>query len=373
MQAAAQQSMIRELELSIRDGTPGQRIATLRRVTDLFISGAERFDEEQVRLFESVIVRLAVEIEKTALAELSNRLAPISNAPAAVVRTLARDDAILVARPMLTQSVRLDDADLVEIARTKSQAHLLAISSRAQLGEAVTDVLVEYGDQEVARKVAGNGGASFSDSGFSSLVDRAGADDSLAEAVGQRLDIPPYLFQKLVMHATERVRARLRASAKPEIRVAVEHLLSEISEKVRSQPELASRSYSAARSYVQILSRSGRLSMSSLLEFAKGGRFEETVAALAELAGVPIEIVDRAMHGDTLDPCLILCKAKDLDWPTVRALVLLRRGCRTLSPQELARVCEDYGMLSRSTADRALRFWQIRQSGEDRSAIAGQG
>jgi uncharacterized protein (DUF2336 family) len=363
MPADAQQSMIRELELSIRDGSPNQRITTLRRVTDLFISGAERFDEEQVRLFEHVIGRLAAEIEKTALAELSNRLAPMANAPAAVVRALAHDDAIQVAMPVLARSERLEEADLVEIARTKSQAHLLAISSRVKLGEAVTDVLVERGDDQVARKVAGNDGASFSEFGFSHLVERAGTDEALAETVGQRIDIPPYLFQKLVSRATDRVRQRLLTAAKPEMRFAIEQLIADISDKVRARSELASRSYSAARSYVQMLSQSGRLNMASLVESAKAGRFEETVAALAELAAVPIDIVDRAMHGDTLDPCLILCKAKDFDWPVVRALILVRRGCRALSAQELARICEDYNVLSRSTADRTLRFWQIRQSG----------
>jgi uncharacterized protein (DUF2336 family) len=375
MQSSAHQSMIRELELSIRDGTPSQRISTLRRVTDLFISGAERFDEEQVRLFDHVIARLAVEIEKTALAELSSRLAPISNAPVAAVRALASDDAIVVAAPVLVQSERLGEADLVEIARTKSQAHLLAISGRARLGEAVTDVLVERGDDEVARRVAGNGGASFSELGFSHLVERAGTDDALAETVGQRIDIPPYLFQKLVTRATERVLELLLSAARPEMRVAIEHLLSEISYKVRARSELASRSYSAARSYVQMLSQSGRLGVPSLLEFARAGRFAETVAALAEIALVPIEIVDRVMYGDTLDPCLILCKAKEFDWSTVRALILVRRGCRTLSPQELARICEDYSLLSRSTADRALRFWQIRQGGDERPAVsvAGRG
>jgi uncharacterized protein (DUF2336 family) len=239
----------------------------------------------------------------------------------------------------------------------------LAISGRSQLGEALTDVLVERGNAAVAQKLAGNSGARFSDNAFANLVDRARSDDALAETVGQRVDIPPYLFQRLVTEATERVQRRLLAVANPEMRVTIEHLIAQISDKVRANPELASRSYSAARSFVQVLAQSSKLTMAEVVDFAKSGRFEETVAALAQLSAVPIDIVDRVMHGECLDPFLVLCKAKGLDWPVVRALLLVRRGCRALTPQEFAATCQDFNTLSRSTADRVLRFWQIRQTG----------
>ena len=48
---------------------------------------------------------------------------------------------------MLSQSERLDDKTLIENARSKSQAHLLAISTRQALSGAVTDVLVQRGNR----------------------------------------------------------------------------------------------------------------------------------------------------------------------------------------------------------------------------------
>jgi uncharacterized protein (DUF2336 family) len=159
------------------------------------------------------------------------------------------------------------------------------------------------------------------------------------------------------------VQQRLLEGAKPEMQVAIRHILAEISLKASEKPELGSRSYSAARSFVSVLAQSGRLSVNGLQNFANSGRFEEVVAALAELSAVPMDIVDRVMHGDCLDPFLVLCKAKGFDWSLVRSLILIRRSCHKLSPQELAQACQDYNMLSRSTADRVLRFWQIRQTG----------
>jgi uncharacterized protein (DUF2336 family) len=360
---SARATLLQELETSLRNGSPNQRITTLRRVTDLFIGGAEQYDDEQVKLFDEVIGRLAADIEKTALVELAHRLAPIASAPDGVIRTLAADHRVSVAGPVLAASPCLSESDLIEFARSKGQEHLLAICGRSHLTESVTDVLVERGNDQVARKVTSNDGARFSEAGFANLVARAEADDELAEKVGQRIDIPPHLFQRLVARATERVQKRLLAGAKPEMQVAIQHILSEISQKVSGKLELGSPSYAAARSFVSVLAQSGRLSVNGLQNFAHSGRFEEAVAALAELCSVPMDIVDRVMHGDCLDPFLVLCKAKGFDWSLVRALILIRRSCRKLSPQELAQACQDFNALSRSTADRVLRFWQIRQTG----------
>ena len=360
----AQSSLIRELEESIRDGSHLQRVTALRRVTDLFVNRAEQYDEEQIKLFDNVIVRLAAEIEKTALAELAVRLAPIPNAPPETIQSLARNGEIAVAGPVLAQSARLADDDLVEVARAGSRAHLLAISGRERLGEAVTDVLVERGDAEVAHKVVANGGARFSEDGFSRLVARASDDEALAEGVGARIDIPPHLLRTLVTAATGRVRERLLSAASPEMKIALQHVLSEISEKVGANSELASRGYSAACSYVRMLAQSDKLGTRELVNFAKAGRFEETVAALAELAQVPIDIVDRVMHGDGVDPVLVLCRAKGFDWPTVRAVLVVRRNCRPPSAKELEQACQDYSTLSASTAERVLRFWQVRRNNQ---------
>jgi uncharacterized protein (DUF2336 family) len=359
-----QGSLLRELEMSIRDGSHDQRVSTLRRVTDLFVGRAEEYDNEQVRLFDDVIGRLAAEIEKTALAELSDRLAPIRNAPLAVIRMLARDEEVAVAGPVLTQSPVLDDDDLTEIASSASQAHLLAIGGREQLSPSITDVLIERGGVEVAHKIVANSGASFSEKGFSKLVDRASEHGELAEGVGSRIDIPPHLFRRLVTEATGRVQERLLAVARPEVRPELERLLAEISGKVGANSEIASRGYSAACSYVRMLAQSSKLGTHELVGFAKAGRFEETVAALAELAQVPIDIVDRVMHGDGIDPLLVLCRAKHFDWSVVRPVIIIRRNCRAPSAHDLEQACQDYNTLSSTTAERVLRFWQVRHTNQ---------
>src|SRR5271169_168638 len=152
-------SLIPELEEVVQHGSREKRVETLQRITALFLDGASGYNEEHVGLFDDVFGRLIEEIETKARAELSSHLAPVSNAPTKVLRTLAKDDDIAVAGPVLKLAPRLAEIDLVDIAKTKSQAHLQAISVRQALGEAVTDVLVQRGDGDVARRVAENRGA----------------------------------------------------------------------------------------------------------------------------------------------------------------------------------------------------------------------
>jgi uncharacterized protein (DUF2336 family) len=355
----ATRSLIPELEDVVQRGTPEKRTETLQRITALFLDGASRYSDEHVDLFGHVFGMLIDEIETQARAELSNRLAPVTNAPVKVLRKLANDDDIAVAGPVLKLAPRLPEADLVDVANTKGQAHLQAISARKALGEAVTDVLVRRGDRDVARRVAGNRGARISEKAFHRLVERAEEDGILAEKIGLRPDIPPPIFRALLTKATAVVHRRLIAAATPEVRAAICDVLAKVSEEVGAR--VGPRDYRAAQRVVLGLDRANRLNEAALLSFCNEGKFEETVAALATLAKVPIKIADRLMGGERPDPILILCKAAGLDWPTVKAVITVRHGGASTSPPGLDAAFGNYGRLSASTAQRVVRFWQARQ------------
>jgi uncharacterized protein (DUF2336 family) len=352
-------SLIPELEQVLQHGSREKRVETLQRITSLFLDGASTYNNEHVDLFDDVFGALIEEIESKARAELSSHLAPVTNAPVKVLRTLANDDDIAIAGPVLKLAPRLGETDLVDVAKTKSQAHLQAISTRRVLGEAVTDVLVGRGDREVARSVADNRGACISKRGFSRLVKRAAEDGVLAEKVGMRPDIPPPMFRELLMRATAIVQKRLLACAAPEVKTEIHDVLAKVAKEVGTR--VGPRDYNAAQRTVLNLSRAGRMNEAALAAFCSDGKFEETVVGLATLAKVPINVVDRLMGGDRPDPVLILCKAAGLAWPTVKAIFLVRPNGRGTSSQGLDEAFANYNRLSASTAQRVVRFWQVRQ------------
>jgi uncharacterized protein (DUF2336 family) len=352
-------SLIPELEDVLQHGSAERRARTLERITSLFLTGADQFNEEHVGLFDGVFMRLIEEIEARARAELSHRLAPVSNAPIEAVRRLAKDDDIAVAGPVLEQSPRLGEADLVDIAKTKSQAHLLAISGRTGIGEPVTDELVRRGDRQVVRSVADNRQARLSDRSFSTLVSQAEEDGILAEKVGTRPDIPARLYRDLLLKATEVVQQRLLAAAKPETQAEIRRVLAKVSHEVGSA---RSHDYSAAEQLVDGLRQQGELDEAALLDFARTGQYEAMVAALSRLCVVPIDVVDRLMGGDRPDPVLILCKSAGWDWPTAKTLIVARPGRASSSGLDTA--FSNFERLSPATAQRVMRFWQARPAGK---------
>jgi hypothetical protein len=106
--------------------------------------------------------------------------------------------------------------------------------------------------------------------------------------------------------------------------------------------------------------KDGKLSEAEIVAFAEAGRYEETIAALATLCAVPVDVVDRLMNGERADPVLILARAAGFGWPTVRAVILSRPGPKP-SREVLDAALENFERLTPATAQRVVRFWQVRQ------------
>src|SRR5215475_994517 len=256
---AVAENLLDELQFTLAHGTVARRVETLRRVTDLFINGAVDYSAEQIGLFDDVFQCLIQHIEVSAKALLANRLAPIDTAPPQIIRTLAFDDIIEIAGPVLTQSERLDDDALIETARNKSQAHLLAISKRKVLSGAVTDVLVLRGNDEVIHSTVNNPGAELSERGFTRLVDRAAGDDDLATCLGLRPSIPRHLYLKLIAKASDTVRVRLEAANPRQAAEVVTGAVREATRRARSARTAIPEQTVIAHALVKSLYDEGRL------------------------------------------------------------------------------------------------------------------
>lgn len=354
-----ERSLIAKLEGTFASGSPEKQLEVLRHVTDLFLIGAKGYSDEQIDLFDGVISRLAERIEVRARAELATRLAPVENAPPITIRQLARDDAIEVAEPILRQSPRLTEQDLIALAGDHRQDRLLAISKRATLSENVSDVLVTRGNREVVLSVASNEGARFSDSGYGALVNRSIDDDVLAACVGSRKDIPREHFQALISKASRVVFEKLVA-ANPEMVREVQEVLTGIT----GQEVAVVPGRQDGDSKFDILQRSGRSPDTIVQEFAASGRREDTIAALAALCRTPRELVENVMadrRGDN-DFLLLLTRAAGLSWPTTREICLLRRGPTGLPQQEIDAARRSFDKLRTDTAQRVIAFYNERHA-----------
>jgi uncharacterized protein (DUF2336 family) len=358
--AAASLSLLDELETTLAHGTVARRVETLRRVTDLFLDTAGDYSAAQVGVFDDVYDCLIQSMEASAKVLLAERLAPVPTAPPRIIRTLAFDDLIDVAAPVLSQSERLDDAALMANACTKSQQHLLAISTRKQLSEAVTDVLVERGNDVVIESVVGNPGATFSELGYDRLVTRAKGNDTIACGLGLRPTLPRHHYLKLVARASASVRARLEA-ANPNASQDVSMAVREVTRRARSEPSEMTPAATIAHSLVKSLYEDGRLDEHQVASFAAANKFDETNAALAALANVSVAMAETVMIEDRAEGVLIVAKVAGLSWSTVKDIIDLRKKFTDAGPLDLEASRKTYERLRLSTAQQALRFHKMRE------------
>lgn len=352
-------NLLDELQNALAHGTVARRVETLRRVTDLFLYGVTDYSDEQINVFDDVFHCLIEEIETSAKALLAKRMAPVPKAPPRLIYTLAFDDEIEVAAPVLSLSERLNDDMLIKNARSKSQGHMLAISKRKVLSDAVTDVLVECGNNDVVESTVNNPGAEFSDKGFTELVSRAEGNDNLATCLGARQGIPRPHYLKLIARASDSVRERLQAAnprAADDISAAVKEAAFNAGHGASTRGET-----SQAMRLVKSLFEDGRLDERQIAEFAASGRFEETGAAIAVCANVPVATVENMMIESRSEGLLVLAKVAGLSWMSLK---LVLEMCGNASGTEIENIDEhksSYDMLRPSTAQQVLRFYRMRQ------------
>jgi uncharacterized protein (DUF2336 family) len=200
--------VMNELEAALGTGATPRTFDIMRKITDMFVDGANSFSVNQVEVFDGILCRLIEHNGPQGAVEVSAKLAPCENAPTNVVRKLSSDNNLAVSGPFLRGRFALPDADLVGFVRTKRKEYLALIASRPQLSEAVTDVLIERGDIDIMRIVLANKGAKISEGGFAKLISEGRNSKEFTQLVGSRPDMPeelkPFVEMNLKKFAAKR-------------------------------------------------------------------------------------------------------------------------------------------------------------------------
>ena len=352
-------SFLQEINEAILQGSPESCARALWHATDILIAG--RYTEDQIWTFGEVIGRLAAEIELAARAELAKRLAHSDKAPKNLVKKLAFDDSIDVAGPMLRYSERIDAQTLVANARTKSQAHLLAIANRSFVPDVVTDELVTRGNREVVHSVAANNGARISDFGFLHMIRRSEGNSILAEQLGLRKEIPRHMFHQLIAKASDDVRRKLERE-RPELAGQIQNSVADVAGVLHSKFGPASKDYFNAKRAVTNQHQYGKLDENAILEYARGHKVEEAEVGLSLLCSLSVEVVERALADTGGELTLVLAKALDFSWETAMALLFLGAKDHRISAGHLEDMKDQYARLNVDTSRNVLKIYQSRKS-----------
>lgn len=358
MTTPASKVLIADLESAVRSGTPERRTEMLRGITDLFMSTSDLLDEAQIDLFDDVLIRLIAKMEAVTLSRLSAQLSPKDTAPRGVIRKLANHDEVSVAGPALTESSRLTQEDLLDLVAKRGPKHLLAISKRKTLNEALTDELLKRGDQAISSALVKNAGARFSTNGYAALVDTAEKDDAIAIQLGVRPDLPEKMQRELLTKASSAVRNRLLKSAPPEMQQKIQDIVESIVKGAAPPPKTQlPTDYTEHQNAVIALNRAGKLGDQTINRFAIQEEYGNIIAALSLLSTAPIEAIEPLISNERPDGLIVACKASRLNWSTTLMVLHNRPDCRPLSKQETEEVKAVFEGLSLSSAQQTIKFW----------------
>jgi uncharacterized protein (DUF2336 family) len=347
-------NFISDLERAI-DARSNKTGSMLHQITDLFLVNAGHYSTDQVHVYDEILKLLITKVDTAARATLARRIAAAEQAPADAVRSLALDDSIEVAEPILSQSKVLDDDVLVDCIANRGQEHLLAIATRSSLSETVCDHLISKGDRNVLGAVVNNPDAKISEPGFGLLVNKSVGDDWLSECIGRRSDIPDHHFRQLVVKVSETVRSRLIGND-PHQRQLIDAILPPAERTLAASIE--AKDYRTA----ELIVKSQPLTEVVVNEFATTKKLEELVVAVAQLSGLSTSEIERLLMGTWSSPVAVIFKAIGFHLATMHAIYCARAPANAPTQLDLVRTKAEFIALRRLTAERILRFYQIRKS-----------
>lgn len=199
-------SLLKKVKASL---TSEERRSLAHEVANLFFEAERRGDlEKNADQFGDILCQLLVSMASDHKAQLASQMAHKPNAPHNLTRELAEEE-IQIAKPILEFSTVLSDEDLLSVAARKSKDHRIAVGSRENLSEKVTDQLISYNEVEVLRTVAANTSAKISTDGFASLSKQSARDETLLKSLTSRDDIDESVADEIIRQLDETGKASL--------------------------------------------------------------------------------------------------------------------------------------------------------------------
>jgi uncharacterized protein (DUF2336 family) len=172
------------------------RAAIGNQLGEILADQPAALDRGEFEIAADIVRQLIKETEAEIRRRLAERLAETPDAPRELVLALANDE-ISIARPLLTMSAALADADLIEIIRQRGQAHRLAIANRADVSATVSAALVESGETDVMEELLANRSARIAEATFAYLSDLSRERERLQRPLVARDDLPGDIAARL--------------------------------------------------------------------------------------------------------------------------------------------------------------------------------
>ena len=344
-----------------RERNTWNRERLLENISDVFLSDTGRLSDRERALIGDILKKLLTDMEMAVRQRLAERFAATDTAPPQVVEQLA-NDSIEVARPILQKSRVLSDPELIEVIKWRGQEHQIAIAMRQGLSEAVSQNLIDYGNDDVITALIENHDTQLSQTAINYLVEESRRVDQFQEPLLRRPDLPARLAHRMFWW----VSAALRKHILSESTVPVDVLDAHLEEATRSViAEQAKQTRTEAELLAARLQAQGDLTERFLVQTLRQGRVALFIACFARMIGMDLRTARYLVFEANGDGLAVACKAMQFDRTTFATLFMLTRtpdnGADTrgyLRPGTIEKMLQFFDSVSIENAQRALGYWR---------------
>ena len=332
-------------------------------LVDLLADMEPDLNDREAALIGDILNKLIDDFETAVRRELANRLAGLEFAPHEVIVALANDE-IDVARPLLLQSPVLQDQDLIEIIHKRSRQHQMSITLREIVSEAVSDALVDTGDEAVIASLLGNKNAQISDATLAYLVEEARHVDSYQEPLVLREELNGDLAKRIYSFVADHLKACILQRFDLDPAVLDGELVSLPDELVAKTACLANDNLEepARDRLAQALSSSREITPDLLVKVLRAGKVDLFEALVGQLTGLDGPTLEKVLYDPKGKTLAAVCRAMGIPKAHFIEVYLLIRRARSetkMTPtRDVGAIVRYFDRIAPATAFQALAHWR---------------
>ena len=341
----------------------GERRVLADSLVDLLADTNPDLSEREAALIGDILNKLVRDFETAVRRELADRLARLERAPHDVIVALANDE-IQVAKPPLRRSPMLCDQDLIAIIRNRSRQHQMSIALRDMVSEAVSDALVETGDEAIITSLLSNKNARISECTLAYLVEEARRVDSYQEPLVLREDLSEDLAKRIYTFVAQELGLRIlqRFDLDPEV---LDEQLIGLPEAVVAHTGRAAKPLpvdDAPERLAKALADSNEMTPDFLVKVLRAGKVDLFEALIAELTGLGTPLLPPLLYDTNAMALATICRASGIPKKQfVELYLLIRRTqtrCKTTPTRDIGNALSYFDRITPASALEVVACWR---------------
>ena len=343
-----------------KENSSDKRRELLRQITNNLLSDSNAQTSENCAAFDAIASTVMSDLTAEVRMELARNVATSPLPLTGTARCLAMDD-IAIARPVIEQSKALSQDDLLEVARNKSQDHLLAITKRDDIGETVSSVVVERGEDLIVASLLSNKSAKIDRTTYEIIGERSQTSAILQAPFVRRKGVPLDLLNDVYTSVSAELRREIlkqNENVSPEVLdAALARSQNRLAKAYGALPE----DFETAQRNLRKLERAGELKPAVLARLMREGPNSKTLflLTLGKLTDVDFAVASRVIEARDVDALALLCRVAGFDRALFVTLSLSAVG-EEGAMSKLDDFARLYEQVPAETAQRAVRFWKVR-------------